>query len=119
MIYKIIISFFILGFSLNIFAAGSDFDLNNEDQKIVLDSLNNICGDTWCEGEFDIKFVSIEFQPEADSGHYIINFLAANNYSKENTKNNISCEVKNIEMIKKIIFNFTYLSSSLKKCFIR
>ncbi len=82
--------------SFNVYALNSQFDLTHEDEDIILLQLNNICGDTWCEGEYELNFTSILFHEE-NKGFYQIQFQA------EDKK--ISCDIKNVQTVQKVLWN--------------
>ncbi|MBC8555984.1 MAG: hypothetical protein ISR65_18260 [Bacteriovoracaceae bacterium] len=44
--------------STSAFAYANEF-LTDEQKDTILTSIDNICGDTWCEGDFDYSFNSI------------------------------------------------------------
>lgn len=41
--------------------------LSEKQESIVLTSIDNICGDTWCEGDFNFDFYSLECSAETNS----------------------------------------------------
>ncbi len=54
---KTITFLFLLSLSFNLFAA--EF-LTSEQADTILTEIDNICGDTWCEGEFNFSFDHIQ-----------------------------------------------------------
>ena len=76
----------------------SAFELNVEQEKTVLGILNDVCGDTWCEGPFNITFTAVKF--ESTEGVYILKYEA-----EDIKKLNFSCKVQNAELIENIIQN--------------
>lgn len=46
--------------------------ISNQNDTIALKLIDNICGDTWCEGEFNYRFNHIEFL--AASNHTLLKF---------------------------------------------
>jgi hypothetical protein len=47
---------FSLFFTTNLFASNVRDLLSVQERKIVVHAIDNICGDTWCEGEYNFKF---------------------------------------------------------------
>lgn len=94
--------------STQVFATNSSRALDFLEEKIILDRLNDVCGDTWCEGEYNIIFTSVSFNTETQSEikpTYKINIVAQNSYSAELPKLTIFCEIENVTLIQKIIYN--------------
>ena len=79
--------------------------LTEQQQKLILDELNNICGDTWCEGEYNITFLTLEYQQLDNSEHYLIKFMAQASYMANQTAIFESCQIKNVNLIRNIVLS--------------
>ena len=47
--------------------ARAPYDLTPHQEAVVLDLIDDICGDTWCEGDFAFDFRRFECSPEQQS----------------------------------------------------
>ncbi len=93
----------------NIFAATGEMDgkpastltnaISPVEEKKVLLLLNNFCGDTWCEGAYDIQFKSIQFDPSHKA--YILAAATTADSSDESTVTSIpfNCEIVDAQII--------------------
>jgi hypothetical protein len=64
--------------------------LTADQAKKVLESINELCGDTWCEGQFDWKFQALECK----EGKCKLSFTATNQDTKKARKDSIDFDVK-------------------------
>ncbi len=64
------IMFLVVSSLLLFSAAASAQNLNVEDEKLIVDILNDICGDTWCEGPVEIDFKSVNYN-DSRAGYVI------------------------------------------------
>lgn len=81
----------------------ANLKLTPQQEKVVLDSLNDACGDAWCEGEFNLEFISVKFQNKNGYENYVISLVAQNTYDKDSAKISVSCEIKNVQLIQDLV----------------
>jgi len=78
--------------------------LDKAEQKTVLTAINNICGDTWCEGDYNFDFQSFACFANADGTNCELNFVIIDTEYVKMPKNSrsearvkrmfpVSCEV--------------------------
>lgn len=79
-------------------------DLNPQQEKTILNRLNDICGDSWCEGEYNLVFQSVLYVEEIKS-HYVITFSAQDSYTAEAPLMMFSCDIENTYMVQAVLFN--------------
>lgn len=84
-------------------AAPTDLELSPDQENKILFSLNNICGDTWCSGEYNLNFSSIKFHDEYGTQNYIINLLVQNSYDDKAESHQLSCNVTNLQLIQLLV----------------
>lgn len=65
-----------------------------EDSQIITEYLNNICGDTWCEGDYELSFYNVVSVQQADQTKSYINFVANSGYGTDAVQRPVSCEVQ-------------------------
>ncbi len=85
--------------------SAQSLQLNQLQQDLILSDLNNICGDTWCEGEYDLNFKAIYPQAAESKNIYVIEFLAKNTYENEAPTQQVNCEIEETALIQKIAAN--------------
>ena len=76
--------------------------LNQNQQNLILSDLNNICGDTWCEGDYDLNFQSLYFKAGESRNIYVLEFSAKNTYESNAPIQLVACEIEDVELIQKI-----------------
>ena len=84
-----LIIFFILIF--NIQQAYTTIEIS-EDQ--VLKIIDNTCGDTWCEGDFNFKFLELNLDPSNETATLIFNLV--DEWSKPIRLLRTSCVITNV-----------------------
>ncbi|MGZ3691295.1 MAG: hypothetical protein ACXVAX_07315 [Pseudobdellovibrio sp.] len=101
---KLITMLLIALFSLGLKAQEEQsLELTSAQQNIILSDLNNICGDTWCEGDFDLNFQSLTLKKEATKTVYVLEFSAKDTYDNAAPLRQVECEIENIDLIQKIV----------------
>lgn len=70
-----------------------------EDSQIIVNYLNDICGDTWCEGEYDLHFFNVEALEQAGVMKYYVHFAAKNSYEENAINQLVACEIKSSELL--------------------
>ena len=88
LLFSIIISF-------NSFA----LDLSHEDLSLEL--LNNICGDTWCEGDFNFEFTDLEINKKDKSA--VVNFEMIDEWYDTEKRFSTFCVVPKISSFQDVI----------------
>ncbi len=112
MLKNLVFGMIFIGLSANGFTASSSPELSHGNQKLVIDKLNDICGDTWCEGEFDINFTAFNVKFNS-SGIFVLKFIASReNENKTVDSRFVSCEIKETEIVQKFIESTTLLPDS-------
>lgn len=85
-----------------LFASDSRDFLSHDQKEDILSSIDSVCGDTWCEGDFDFRFT--EFSCNQLTSVCILNFHFIKN--EEDAEDVFSplqtCEFKNISNFKQI-----------------
>jgi len=71
---KKLVAVFVLLLSFLAFA-DSDRILSDEERKILLGTIDSICGDTWCEGDFDYSFNHIECSKSTGTCIFKLEFI--------------------------------------------
>jgi hypothetical protein len=72
-----------------------------QEQKIAsLDAIDSICGDTWCEGDFNYEFQSINC--ESDNSTCVVGFKTWD-YVDESINTRYSCEIQGISSFNDIL----------------
>lgn len=74
-----------------------------EDSQVITDYLNNICGDTWCEGEYELSFYNVVAVEQADQIKYYVNFSAVNSYEPNDIQKMVACEIHSPEFIEIVV----------------
>ncbi len=81
---------FVLLFSFITTAAFSAYSvddfLNNIEKKQLLDEFDSICGDTWCEGDFNYEFNAIDCNQS--DGTCLLSFVYIKQLFEENETSN-------------------------------
>lgn len=84
-------------------AAPTNLELSPDQENRILSSLNNICGDTWCSGEYNLNFSSIKFREEFGSQHYVIGLLVQNSYDDKAETRQLSCNLEDLQLIQQLV----------------
>jgi hypothetical protein len=88
--------------SLQVQAQISDFQLSKSEEDQLLTSLNNICGDIWCEGDYELNFTSIELVAKPVV-YYKFNFTASQYINDHETAQFFACEIQDVELVQKLV----------------
>ena len=68
--------FFFLVATSTIFPSYSQELFSNEQRQLVLETIDNVCGDSWCEGDYNFEFVDFSctrIKNSCDLSFYFIN----------------------------------------------
>lgn len=103
--YKMMIAALVLVVSSMASASYAGLELTAQQQQSILDNLNNICGDAWCEGEYELNFVSIRFREERGVPQYVLSIVAHDSYMDRNQapRINFECVVKDVQVIQEMV----------------
>lgn len=87
--------------------------LNPSQQDDVITAIDNICGDTWCEGDYDFNFESIECSTATHScivKFEVLSIVWDEDYSQPEftAKFNTKCVLPSIHSISDIIYLPSY-----------
>lgn len=82
--------------------SAQSLELNETQAHFIINDLNNICGDTWCEGEYDLNFQAIYLKSGAEGDVYVLEFLARNTYEPNAEVISVKCEISDLALIQKI-----------------
>lgn len=93
-------------FSNSILANPQESALSEAQEQFVVADLNDICGDAWCEGEYNINFTSITMWPFEGRNVHVLNFVAYNSWEDSPSPVFVSCEIQHT-IIAKIIASTT------------
>lgn len=107
MIAKIIFSFLVF-LSFNAGASTSPVILTQQQQQAVLDRLNEICGDAWCEGEYNLNFLSMQLEQVGNENIYTINLSAQSSYEMNGPVINIFCRITENSTLQKLFYSNDY-----------
>ena len=69
--------------------------------ELALELIDNICGDTWCEGDFNFEF--LEFELNAKKAEAKVSFKLISDRGKERKFFETGCAVKNINSMDDVI----------------
>ena len=86
-------------FSLIISSSSLALDLSYKDLSLEL--MDNICGDTWCEGDFNFEFNDIEINKKDKSA--IVNFEMIDEWYDTEKRFSTFCVVPKISSFKDVI----------------
>ena len=89
-------------FVLPLSAAPTHLELSPEQENEILSSLNNVCGDTWCAGEFNLNFTSIKLSDASGSQYYVIDLLVQSSYDDGATITQLNCNVADLQLIQQL-----------------
>ena len=93
-IYILTISFFM---TISFAKPQSNYDL-------ALELIDNICGDTWCEGDFNFEF--LEFELETKKAEAKVSFKLISDWGKKRKFFETDCTVKNINSMEDVIGSY-------------
>ena len=102
MLSKLVFGFLII-MGIQVSAAVYTPVLTETQEKIILNRLNDFCGDSWCEGEFNLTFSSVQYHKQDNLDFYVIHFAAENSYVPNQPLNFVFCQINEIELIQKIV----------------
>lgn len=102
----------IILFSLIHFSAKAN-DLSSKQESDVLTAIDNICGDTWCEGDFDYSFNSLKCDFKTATCQFSFDYLwyeFDENY--DDVTNTITiphtCELAGVKSFEQMLEDTTY-----------
>jgi len=68
---------------------------------LALELIDNICGDTWCEGEFDFEFN--HFEIDSNKSEALVEFTLISEWHNGELLFKTECRLKNINSIDQVI----------------
>tara|TARA_B100000925_G_scaffold143626_1_gene107584 strand:+ start:12859 stop:13230 length:372 start_codon:yes stop_codon:yes gene_type:complete len=71
---------------------------------LALELIDNICGDTWCEGDFNFEFLELELN--AKEAKAKVSFKLISEWSEEPKFFETDCMVKNINSMDDVIGSY-------------
>ena len=84
------------------FSIQTSFSNNHSDNaEHALELLDNICGDTWCEGDFNFEFTDLEINKKDKSA--VVNFEMIDEWYDTEKRFSTFCVVPNISSFKDVI----------------
>ena len=100
-VFKILLCLTMINFSLSTFATENYEDL-------VLEAADNICGDTWCEGDFDFEFTNFSLSESDQKANlqFTLIFEGYGLYTTYPTK----CNLAGYSKVSAVIEKETYYS---------
>lgn len=99
MISKLIIATFLLSSAAN----ATVLVLSEQQEKSIVDRLNDVCADSWCEGPFNILFTSVSFEKSGTKEFYSVRLNAEDTYSKNHISKNVVCQIEDVDLIQDIV----------------
>ena len=96
---KLIISMITISFFIN-FSYAQPQNKN----ELALELIDNICGDTWCEGDFNFEF--LEFELNAKKSEAKVSFKLISDWAKQPKFFVTECTVKNINSMDDVIGSY-------------
>lgn len=81
-------------FSCVLLAQPAESTLSEGQEQFVISDLNDICGDAWCEGEYNINFTSITMWPIEARNVHVLNLVAYNSYEVNPVPVFVTCEIQ-------------------------
>lgn len=76
--------------------------LTVEESQALTQYFNDICGDAWCEGEYELKFIDV-VAPEVEQSNYFINFVALGGYNNHQEQRFVSCPVQSSGLVESVV----------------
>jgi len=71
---------------------------------LALELIDNVCGDSWCEGDFNFEF--LEFKLETKKAEAKVSFKLIGDRGKERKFFETDCTVKNINSMEDVIGSY-------------
>ena len=105
MILKAVFMFFVLTLSLASQAKASLVTLTTEDQNAALQRLNDICGDIWCEGDYEIDFVSVQVESALGEPHYKLTMDVSKHETDAKYQKNVVCDIQSSKLFENFLSN--------------
>lgn len=99
---KVLFLFFFLFSSTPLFAKGSHDFLSPEERSEVVRSIDDVCGDTWCEGDYNFKFTNFLCNFKQKQCILSFYFIKTDDQDVESYSPLQVCRFKNIENINQI-----------------
>ena len=106
---------------LSLIISSSSFALDLSYRDLSLELIDNICGDTWCEGDFNFEFNNLEINKKDKSA--VVNFEMIDEWYDTEKRFSTFCIIPNISSFKDIIdFNSNkkyltdYFYEALSEC---
>ena len=96
---KFIISVLTISFLMNI-----SFAQPQSNNDLALELIDNICGDTWCEGDFNFEF--FEFKLDVEKAEAMVSFKLISEWGKEPKFFETDCTVNNINSMYDVIGSY-------------
>ena len=85
-----------------VFARGGGEFLSPREKSEVIRSIDNVCGDTWCEGDYNFKFNNFSCNFQKKSCELTFNFIKSDDQDVETYSTLQTCHFDNITSIKHI-----------------
>ena len=101
MFSKLIFATFFLSNFAN--ASSPSMALSEQQEKNIVDRLNDVCADSWCEGPFNILFTSLKYDKDSGQEFYSVRLNAENTYASTHTVKNVDCRIDDVELIQNIV----------------
>lgn len=92
--FKLLLFISIMSSSFSIFA-------DEKYEPIILETIDNICGDTWCEGDFDFEFTEFKFLKNKQIAQ--VNFTLIYEVSSAYSRYATECKLKGYSLYQQII----------------
>lgn len=109
---QIILMLTLLIASSTLFANESNELLSPKERNEVLRSIDDVCGDTWCEGDYNFKFINFSCDKIAKSCDLSFHFIKSDEQSVETYSPVQVCHFQNITNFKQIKDNNFSLNES-------
>ncbi len=68
-----------------------------EQNTTILRTIDNVCGDTWCEGDYNFKFITFSCEKEMSTCHLNFRFIKSENDEDQILSPIQVCHFKNIK----------------------
>lgn len=98
----LIISLFTTSIATPLYANEVNEIFSLTERKEVLRSIDNVCGDTWCEGDYNFKFKNFSCNKLNKSCYVSFHFIKSDEQSVETYSPVQFCHFNNITSIKQV-----------------
>ena len=100
--YILIVSLFITSIATSLYANETNEIFSLMERKEILRSIDNVCGDTWCEGDYNFKFKNFSCNKLTKSCYVSFHFIKSDEQSLETYSPIQICHFNNITSIKQV-----------------